>query len=128
MGEDLVRCCSCKKTENSPKVSGWSCNLCTDRSQASNESALSRLSQIHKSATDEYEELKAALRISEERARQQLAAADKMLEIKTLELRDMKDQNGSLLESESFSDLSIEVEGQEIKAHKCILVGRYVFA
>ena len=122
----MTRCLNCTKTENSTKVGGWTCNLCTDRIEYSNRASISQLSDSHDTTKEKYENLKDSARNSEEEARQRLLAAEKKIETHLQELHDLKCRIGTILESENFADLSIEVEGRTVKAHKCILASRYV--
>ena len=79
--------------------------------------------------SEKYENLKVCSRNSAEEAiecRRQLDAAEKKSETRLQEFRDFKCRIGTILESESFADLTIEVEGRTIKAHKQILASWYV--
>lgn len=126
MGEDLIRCMNSKKTENSTKVGGWTCNLCTERHERKNGAACDSLLEARKYEVARYENLKASSILAEQRARVRLNAAEKKSESHRSRLRDLQTRIGSVFESEIFADLNTEVDGRISKVHKYILASRCV--
>ena len=82
--------------------------------------------ELHSVRTEKNENLKVISSMSEEEAKR-FTAAEKKSETHLQECQDFKFRIGTILESESFADFTIEVEGRSIKAHKCILASRYVW-
>lgn len=76
--------------------------------------------------SEKYENLKVSSRNGEEEASRRLDAAEKKSGTRLQELRAFKCRVGIVLESASLEDLTIEVEGRTIQAHRCILASRYV--
>ena len=100
--------------------------MCTDRAEIKERASKREISDFRATSEAKYENLWEISRNSEEKAKQRLTAAEKRSETHLRELQDLKCWIGTILDSESFADLSIEVEGRTIKAHKCILASRYV--
>ena len=119
MGENdlLTRCSRCSRHERSPLVESWRCNLCTSRDYSSHASQISVLNCQN-------DKFKTSSEIDAEQGKEELKKIDGWRKSHLKELCEFKSRFGSLLSSGILSDLTIEIEGHIIKAHKCILAGR----
>ena len=111
------RCSRCWRHDASPNFMSWMCNVCTDRHSFTKGN---EIKDLEKRICD----LEMKSDIAAKKAKQHIAGITLKCTTHTRDLMDFRSRFGSLLESELLFDLTVEIDGRNLRAHKCILASR----